>query len=618
MVSYLQIENLSKSFGERVIFSDISFGISKGERVAMVAPNGAGKTTLFKIIAGKETAESGKISFRNDIKISFLAQEPILNQEHTVFDEIFNSETEKIKIIKDYQNALKSENQNKIANTIEAMNNANAWDEEARLKQMLGLLGFIDFEQKVKQLSGGQEKRLALAKVLAEQPDLLILDEPTNHLQIEMIEWLEEYLSKQNISLLMVTHDRYFLNRVCDQIIELHDNKIYRYQGNYEYFIVARNERIEQQQNQINKAINLLKYEQEWMNRMPKARGTKAKYRQDNYYKLKDKASQKIDNKKLELSIAGKRTGNKIIEIKGLSKSFGELIILKDFEYIFSKGEKLGIVGPNGVGKTTLLRLILNEIEPDKGIIEIGQTIQIGYFRQNLIKLDPQKRLIDVVKEISERITMGDGRELSALQFLEHFLFPSSQHYSLVEKLSGGEKRRLALLTILMRNPNFLILDEPTNDLDIMTLNILEEFLVQFQGGLIIVSHDRYFMDKIVDHLFVFKGNGEIKDFAGNYSYWREHEKLNKDSQTKKLTEKKVVKPVKQIVVKLTYKEKIELEKLEPEIEKLEKEKTDLLKSLEAGNLSSKEAIDKSSKFAEISDILEEKEFRWLELSEKQ
>ncbi|MCK5538655.1 MAG: ABC-F family ATP-binding cassette domain-containing protein, partial [Bacteroidales bacterium] len=387
MVSYLQIENLSKSFGERVIFSDISFGISKGERVAMVAPNGAGKTTLFKIIAGKETAESGKISFRNDIKISFLAQEPILNQEHTVFDEIFNSETEKIKIIKDYQNALKSENQNKIANTIEAMNNANAWDEEARLKQMLGLLGFIDFEQKVKQLSGGQEKRLALAKVLAEQPDLLILDEPTNHLQIEMIEWLEEYLSKQNISLLMVTHDRYFLNRVCDQIIELHDNKIYRYQGNYEYFIVARNERIEQQQNQINKAINLLKYEQEWMNRMPKARGTKAKYRQDNYYKLKDKASQKIDNKKLELSIAGKRTGNKIIEIKGLSKSFGELIILKDFEYIFSKGEKLGIVGPNGVGKTTLLRLILNEIEPDKGIIEIGQTIQIGYFRQNLIKL---------------------------------------------------------------------------------------------------------------------------------------------------------------------------------------------------------------------------------------
>jgi ATP-binding cassette subfamily F protein uup len=619
MISYLQVENLSKSFGERQIFSDISFAVSKGDRVAMVAPNGAGKTTLFKIIVGRETSDSGKISFRNDIRISYLPQDPELDPEHTVFDEIFQSDTPKIQIIKVYEKALQEHHQAKLEKALEAMNAADAWAEEARLKMILGMLGFTDFEQKVSHLSGGQQKRLALAKILAEEPDLLILDEPTNHLQVEMIEWLEEYLAKQNITLLMVTHDRYFLNRVCDQIIELHNNQIYRYQGNYEYFVEARNERLEQQQSQINKAINLLRYEQDWMNRMPQARATKAKFRKDNYYKLKEQASQRIDNKKLDLSISGQRTGNKIIEIKHLTKSFGDLKIITDFSYIFSRGEKIGVVGPNGVGKTTFLRLILGESLADKGVVEIGQTIKIGYFKQDIIHLDPQKRMIEVVKEISERIIMADGRELSPLQFLEHFLFPSSQHYALVEKLSGGERRRLALLTVLMQNPNFLILDEPTNDLDIMTLNVLEEFLVQFQGGLIIVSHDRYFMDKIVDHLFIFKGDGEIKDFPGNYSWWREQEKEIKEAElanAKTVVKEKDV-PKNSGGKKLTYSERIELENLEKEISTLEKTKTLLMKDLENSTLSVEMIQEKANAFSTISGEIELKEMRWLELHEK-
>jgi len=618
---YLQLENLSKSFGDRVIFENISLTINEGEKVALVAPNGAGKTTLFRIIMEEDSADSGNITFTNNVSSAYLPQNPVLNQDNTVFEEIFYSDKPEFQIIREYEKALQSGNVDAINKSIEKMNEADAWDAEASIKQILTQLGLTEYDKKVGILSGGQRKRLALAKTLIMKPDLLILDEPTNHLEVEMIEWLENYLAKTKLTLFMVTHDRYFLDRVCTHIIEMSDNFIYRYEGNYEYYLRKKDERIAQKQGEIDKAMNLLKYEQDWMNRMPKARGTKAKYRKDNYYKLKDKASQRIDNKQVELSIAGRRLGKKILEIEKLNKSFGETKIVENFSYIFERGEKIGIVGPNGVGKTTFLKLITGELQPDSGLAELGQTIHVGHFRQENIHLPEDMKIIEVVKEIAEHVVVAGGQELSASQFLEHFLFPPSQQYSYVHKLSGGEKRRLFLLTVLMRNPNFLILDEPTNDLDIMTLNILEDFLIHFQGSVIVVSHDRYFMDKIVDHLFVFRGEGEIKDFPGNYTIWREYRKQEEEAE-KKALKKAVEKKPEKIADKpkrnkLSYKEKLELQKLEEELEKLEAEKKELTENMSNSQLSPDKMQEMSIEYGKIEQILEEKELRWLELSEK-
>ena len=620
MISYLQVENLKKSFGDLVLFEGITFGIDKDQKVALVAKNGTGKTSLFNIIAGKDSQDTGKITFRRDIKIGFLEQNPPLNLKNTIIDEVFHSSDDIKNAILEYNTAIETNNKELLAVSMEKMDHLQAWDYEVKVKQILTKLKIDKYDQQISTLSGGEKKRVALATVLIEEPDLLLLDEPTNHLDLDMIEWLENYLKNTRSTLLMVTHDRYFLDRVCNEIIEMDNSQIYQYKGNYTYFIKKREERLNNEEALVEKAKNTLRKEEDWMRRMPKARTTKAKYRIDNYYQLKDVAAGARTEEEMRISVQSSRMGKKIIEVKNLAKKFDDLTILKDFSYNFTKGEKIGIVGDNGTGKTTFLNLITGNITADSGTAEVGQTVVFGYYKQEGIKYREDQRVIDVVQEIAEVVTLGNGRQMGVKEFLNFFLFPFDMHYTPISKLSGGEKRRLYLVTVLMRKPNFLILDEPTNDLDIMTLAVLEEYLSTFDGCVIVVSHDRFFMDQVVDHLFVFRGNGVVKDFPGSYTHYREWlTKLERAEKKEAISVKKEKSPeIKkdQPRTKLSYKEQKEYEQLDQEITNLESEKEILEKEIGEGSLSSDEIIEKSHRIGEIIKLLDEKSDRWLELGE--
>ncbi|HSO87012.1 MAG TPA: ABC-F family ATP-binding cassette domain-containing protein [Draconibacterium sp.] len=624
MKPFLQGENLSKRWGETMLFENISFTIFEGQKVALIAKNGTGKSTLLDLLAGKETPDTGKITVTNDIKIGYFEQIPKLNPDHTVLEEIFVSDNEKLKAVKEFELAVTENNQAKIAEISSKMDELGAWDIEVEIKQILTELKIDLHHQKIAELSGGQKKRVALAKVLIDKPDLLILDEPTNHLDLDMIEWLEAYLEKTKSTLLMVTHDRYFLDRVCNEIIEMEDSQIYRYMGNYPYFLEKRDERIEIQQASVSKAKNLLRTEIEWMRRMPQARSHKAKYRINAFAELKEKASQKLNTDSVNLNVKSSRLGNKMVELENVSKSFPGVNLIENFSYKFSRFEKVGIIGKNGSGKSTFLNLITQKLQPDSGIIEIGQTIKFGYYRQDGISFDNRERVIDAVTKIAEFITFEDGTKMSAAQMLNFFLFPPDTQYNYIEKLSGGEQRRLYLCTVLMQNPNFLILDEPTNDLDIMTLNVLEEYLKSFAGCVVIVSHDRFFMDKIVDHLFVFDGEGKITDFPGNYTIYRNKQLLDEELEKtkaqllarKKEPEKIQFKDDSSQKKKLTFNEKREFESLENEIAQLEAEKEMLETALNSGNLPHDELYQQSERLVAIKELIDEKELRWLEFSE--
>lgn len=630
MKPYLQAENLSKRWGEIILFEDISFTIFERQKVALIAKNGAGKSTLLNLLAGKENPESGLITLSNNIEIGYFEQIPDLNPNHTVLEEIFESENVKLNAVKEFELAIAQNNQKRITETSTLMDELNVWDIEVGIKQVLTQLKINLLDQKVDQLSGGQQKRLALAKVLINKPDLLILDEPTNHLDLEMIEWLESYLEKTKSTLLMVTHDRYFLDRVCNEIIEMEDNQIYRYQGNYSYFLKKRNERIEMQQASVSKAKNLLRTEMEWMRRMPKARSHKAKYRIDSFSDLKEEASQNFNNETIKLNVKASRLGKKIIELNNISKSYPGVNLIENFSYKFSRFEKVGIVGDNGAGKSTFLNIITQSIQSDSGTIEVGQTVKFGYYRQEGINFNPREKMIDAVNKIAEYIYFEDGSKMSSSQLLNYFLFPPNTQYNYIEKLSGGEQRRLYLCTVLMQNPNFLVLDEPTNDLDIMTLNVLEEYLKSFSGCVVVASHDRFFMDKIVDHLFIFDGNGVVSDFPGNYTIYRNktlEEKEKKQAREKAVAKKKETEQTKSktqeknksfppLKKKLSFNEKREFEQLETEIAEMEIQKNELEKILNSGTLAHNKLFSKSKELAKIKSILDEKELRWLELSE--
>jgi ABC transport system ATP-binding/permease protein len=621
MKPYIQAENLSKRYGELMLFENISFTVSEGQKVALIARNGAGKSTLLDILSGKETPDGGQVIVTNNIRIGYFQQIPNLNQEHTVIEEVFNSDNEKLRTVKEFELAVAHNDQKKIAEISELMDKLEAWDAEVEVKQVLTQLKINNFDQKVKHLSGGQQKRLGLAKVLVQSPDFLILDEPTNHLDLEMIEWLEAYLGKTRSTLLMVTHDRYFLDRVCDEIIEMDDNQIYRYQGNYSYFLQKRSERIEMQQASVAKAKNILRTELEWMRRMPKARSHKAKYRVDSFYETEEKANKRINEDNVELNIKSARLGKKIIEIENLSKSYPGVKLIENFTYKFTRYEKAGIIGKNGTGKTTFLKLITGELTPDSGIIETGQTIKFGYYSQDGISFNAQERVIDAVNKIAEFVVFEDGSRMTSSQLLTRFLFPPETQYNFIGKLSGGEQRRLYLCTVLMQNPNFLILDEPTNDLDILTLNVLEEYLKAFEGCVLVVSHDRFFMDKIVEHLFVFEGEGVINDFPGNYTIYRNHLEIQEKPETIKKVSTKVNPPAqgsaeKNLKRKLSFKEKREIEALEAELAQLEQLKHQLENQLNSGNLNHEELHQKSEELVRLKVLSDEKELRWLELSE--
>ncbi len=622
MKPYIQAENLSKRWGELLLFEDISFTVFEGQKVALIAKNGTGKSTLLDLLAGKETPDNGLITLTNDIKTGYFEQIPHLNPNNTVIEEIFEAENEQLKTIKAFELAVAHNNQEEITAISSKMDELNAWTFEVEIKQILTQLKISFLEQKVSELSGGQKKRLALAKILIDKPDLLILDEPTNHLDLEMIEWLEDYLDKTKATLLMVTHDRYFLDRVCNEILEMEDNQIYRYLGNYSYFLEKREERIEMQQASVAKAKNLLRTEIEWMRRMPQARSHKAKYRINAFYDLQNKASHNFRENKVDIGIQSARLGKKIVELENVSKSYPGVRLIENFSYKFQRFEKVGIIGKNGTGKSTFLNVISNSITPDSGKVDIGETIKYGYYRQDGISFNPKEKVIEAVQKIAEFIQFEDGTKMSATQMLTRFLFPPETQYNFIEKLSGGEQRRLYLCTVLMQNPNFLILDEPTNDLDIMTLNVLEDYLKAFGGCVVIVSHDRFFMDKIVDHLFVFEGEGKIIDFPGNYTIYRN--KLEEEQERVKIKEKarqegKSVAHVNKSIAdkkKLSFSEKREFEQLEKEIPELENQALELEKLLNTGNLPHDKLYEKALELDKIKTLLDEKEFRWLELSE--
>lgn len=619
MVPFLQVEEVSKRYGDKLLFENISFTINKDDKVALIAPNGAGKTSLLDLIAGKESPDSGKITRTNDIAFGYFEQIPNLDPSKTVLNEVFSDSNERIQIIREFEDAVLHHRQEDIARLSVRIDQLNAWDVEVEIRQILTQLKINNLDATVGELSGGQKKRLALAKVLICQPDFLILDEPTNHLDLDMIEWLEKYLEKSRITVLMVTHDRYFLDRICNEIIELEDNIIYKYRGNYSYYLEKRDERIQSQQASVAKAQNLMRTEIEWIRRMPKARGTKAKYRVDAFDQLQEQARQKSSDKSVRLDMKSARLGKKILELKAVSKSYGDIKLIKNFSYSFSRFEKVGIIGDNGSGKSTFLNLITGLVAPDTGEIETGQTIRFGYYRQDGIQFDAKEKVIDAVTKIAEDVQLEGGVRLGATQLLTRFLFPPSVQYDFIEKLSGGEKRRLYLCTILMQNPNFLILDEPTNDLDIMTLNVLEEYLADFDGCVIIVSHDRFFMDKISDHIFIFDGKGSIADFPGNYTQYRnkiEEEAAERKTETVK-TSVEPSRPKSTDNTKLTYKEKRELEQLEVDIPRLEERKKELEELLNSGTLDHDTLFNKSQEIVILSEKLEEMELRWLELSDK-
>lgn len=624
MISYLQVDNIARRIGDNLLFENISLNVNKDDKVALIAVNGAGKSSLLDILAGKEKPDSGSLSIKRDLRIAYLQQSPQLNESNKIIDELFSTGSELVKVIREYEKCVISGTPEMLHVMIQRMDDHKAWDYEVAVKQILSKLKLNDLNTIIGTLSGGQKKRVALAKVLVEDADLLILDEPTNHLDLDMIEWLEEYLMKSNKTLLMVTHDRYFLDRVCNVILELADNELYRYEGNYEYFLEKKQSREYAAKMNTEKAQNLLKTELEWMRRMPKARRHKAKSRVETFYDIKERAANRPEEKSININVNISRMGKKILEIKNVSKSYGDKVLLKDFTYIFNRFEKAGLIGRNGTGKTTLLNIITGLTEPDKGTVDRGETVVFGYYRQDGITFDDNMTVIDAVKNIAEQVTISDGTVLSITQFMNYFLFPPEKQYTLIRKLSGGEKRRLYLLTVLMKNPNFLILDEPTNDLDILTLNVLEEYLAGFRGCVIVVSHDRYFMDKVVDHIFEYKGEGIIKDFPGNYTQLREKQldmakksrvlKPGKGSNSEILTDatgKKEKKPG------LTFKEKKEFETLAAEIESIESEKRSIEAEMYQGLLSPEELYTKSIMHGEIMKILDEKELRWLELSEK-
>ena len=617
-MNLLSVENISKAFGERAILENISFGINKDQKIAFIAKNGTGKTTLLNIIAGKDQPDSGQVVFRKGIHIGFLSQNPSFNEELTVEETIFATDNPILRLIQEYEHALQHpENEMAYQKAFEQMERHNAWDFETQYKQILFRLKLDNLQLKVKNLSGGQKKRLALANVLISKPDLLILDEPTNHLDLEMIEWLEQYFAKENLTLFIVTHDRYFLERVCNEILELDNGELFSYKGNYSYFLEKKEQRLAQEQASVEKAKNLYVKELDWMRRQPKARTTKSKSRIDDFYKIKEAAHKRRKEHSVQLEINMERLGSKTVEFHNVSKSFGDLRVLNKFNYNFLRGERVGIIGKNGTGKSTFLNLLTSAITPDSGKIVVGDTIKFGYYTQDGIKVQQGQKIIEVIQKYGDYIPLLKGRTLSAGQLLERFLFDRKKQYDYVEKLSGGELKRLYLCTVLIQNPNFLILDEPTNDLDIVTLNVLEDFLLDYPGCLVVVSHDRYFMDKIVDHLFVFKGNGEVEDFPGNYTDYRVYEESvpPTDDTPKKEATKNTWR--KDGMKGLSFNEQKEYNRLEKEIAQLEEKKTAIEATFAEGSLSSNEIQEQSVALQETLTAIEEKTERWFELTEK-
>lgn len=625
---YLDVQNLTKRFGERLLFNRICFSIAEGDRVGLIAKNGTGKSTLLNILTGKEGKDEGDITFRNNIQIGYLEQSPVYPEGMTVMEACFYHGNEITRLIKEYEKCMTTEGNPGLDDLLSQMEQLKAWDYERKAKEILSKLKINDFDQPISQLSGGQVKRVALANVLITEPDLIILDEPTNHLDLDMVEWLEEYLNKGKLSLLMVTHDRYFLDNVCSEILELDNQTIYTYKGNYEYYLEKREQRMTAEDARTAHARNLYRTELDWMRRMPCARGHKARYRKEAFYELEKVAKRRVQENNVTLTGGSSYIGNKIFEAEHLSKSFGpDKIILKDFSYVFSRYEKMGIVGNNGTGKSTFIKMLLGLVKPDSGKLEIGETVRFGYYSQEGLQFKEDEKVIDIIRKIAEYVEV-DGHRISAGQFLQQFLFSPEEQYNYVAKLSGGERRRLYLCTILIKNPNFLVLDEPTNDLDIITLQVLEEYLQKFKGCAIIVSHDRYFMDKVVDHLLVFRGQGDIRDFPGNYSQYREwkdakeqHDReleKEKEKEIKVKTEDKPRREHSSAKKRMTYKERMEYRQLGKDIEALEKEKKDIETALCSGTLSVDELTEKSKRLPLLSDELDEKSMRWLELSELQ
>lgn len=630
-MTYLSVENLSKSFGLKPLFEGITFGISRGDKTALVAQNGTGKSTLLKILAGRENQDKGKVMTQNGLRIGYLEQEPELDSSMTIREYISQGNSDVIRIVQRYEEAVlaqaesfNEQTQEAFMKATAAMDAANAWDYEQRMEQILSKLNISDLNQSIVSLSGGERKRVALAFVLLDNPDLLILDEPTNHLDIDMIEWLEAYLAGSKVTLFMVTHDRYFLDRVCNHILEMEGGKLYHHKGNYSYFLQKKAEREEVERTEVAKAGQLMKKELDWMRRQPKARTTKSKSRIDAFYETKEKAGQTKTEQEMELSVSMRRIGGQILELEKISKSYGELVILDSFTYSFKRGEKIGIIGKNGVGKSTFLKIITGEEQADEGEIKTGATIEIGHYRQKGIEVDEDKRVIDVIKEIAQVIELADGKQISASQFLEHFMFTPEMQYTPVHKLSGGEKRRIGLMMVLIKNPNFLILDEPTNDLDLTTLQKLEEFLAGFGGCLIIVSHDRFFMDRLVDHYFIFEGEGVIKDHHGTFMEYRalqaeeisEQKKENKAKYKKSGTE--TAGPQQKVPDnKLSFQERKEFQKLEKEISDLENEKSEIEKVLSGGALAADEVREQSERYGELLELLDTKTLLWLEMAER-
>ncbi len=616
-MNYLTVENISKSYGERTLFENLSFGINKDQKIAFVAKNGTGKTSILKIMTGEDMPDTGQVIMRKDIKMAFLSQEPNLQPELTIEESIFASDNDILKVIEQYEKAIENpEDEEAYQKAFENMERHNAWDFETQYKQILFKLKLDDLKRKVKSLSGGQKKRLALAIILINRPDLLILDEPTNHLDLEMIEWLENYFAKENMTLFMVTHDRFFLERVCNEIIELDHGKLYSYRGNYSYYLQKKEERIASEMASVEKAKNLFVKELDWMRRQPKARTTKSKSRIDDFYVIKEKAHARRKDHVVELEINMERMGSKVVELHKVSKKFNDKIILNAFDYTFNRGERIGIIGKNGTGKSTFLNILTQNIAPDAGKVVIGDTIKIGYYTQSGIQPKTEQKVIDVIKEFGEYIPLTKGRTISAGGLLERFLFDRKKQHDYVEKLSGGELKRLYLCTVLIQNPNFLILDEPTNDLDIVTLNVLENFLLDYPGCLLVVSHDRYFMDKIVDHLFVFRGEGEVEDFPGNYSDFRVYEDSAEPEKNEGPKEKNNWKE-KQIKQGLTFAEQKEFQKIERELKDLEYEKKQIEQLFSDGKVADDMIEKKAIELQNIIAKIEEKEERWFELSAK-
>lgn len=636
MASCLQVQNLTRSVGDRVLFCDLSFGIAQGQHVGLIAQNGTGKSTLLNILAGKDYSDEGEVVYHNDIRMGYLEQTPVYPMDLTVIEACFWHGNDTTNLIREYERCMSLPGNPGLQEILDRMEHEKAWDYENRSKTILSQLKISDFHKPLNQLSGGQLKRVALANVLITEPDFLILDEPTNHLDLQMIEWLEAYLSRSNVTLLMVTHDRYFLDRVCSVIMELDDETLYTYRGNYSYYLEKRQERIDVSRSEVARANNLYRTELDWMRRMPQARGHKARYREEAFYELEKIAKRRIEEQQVRLEMKSTYIGSKIFEAEYVSKRFTtkevdgqmhETVILKDFYYNFSRYEKMGIVGANGTGKSTFIKMLLGEVKPDSGRFVIGETVRFGYFSQDGMQFNEEMKVIDAVRKTAEYVDLGGGHRLSAMQFLQHFMFSPLQQQNYIYKLSGGEKRRLYLCTVLMQSPNFLVLDEPTNDLDIITLQILEQYLQDFHGCVIVVSHDRYFMDKVVDHLLVFNGEGDVKDFPGNYTQFREWEKLESKREDVKVKVKQGSKVSESASNetrrnrsaekrRLTFKEKQEFEQLEHDIEALEAEKASIESALSGGCVSVEEITRMSKRLPQVNDELDEKSMRWLELSE--